>query len=84
LLPGGKKGNRGGTGRPPDKIREALRGALWKHRARLEEFAQSDDPSVAMKAMDMLAKYGLGTPTAAVDSEGNQQNLPVLLIQPAK
>jgi hypothetical protein len=70
LLAGGKKGHRGGGGRPPDEIRQALRGALWKHRAQLEKFAQSDDPAVAMKAIDLLAKYGIGTTITPTDDKG--------------
>lgn len=78
LLPGGKKGNRGGSGRPPDKIRAALRKAFDERIPLLMALAESDDDAVAMKAMDMLAKYGLGTPTAAVDSEGNQTDIPLM------
>jgi hypothetical protein len=80
LRRGGSNGGAGG--RPPDEIRKALRGAFWKHRARLEEFALSDDPTVAMKALDMLAKYGVGTPTAAVDAQGNQTDIPLISFKP--
>jgi hypothetical protein len=80
LLAGGKKGHRGGGGRPPDEIRKALRGALWKHRARLEKFAMSDDPAVAMKAIDLLAKYGLGTTFTPTDTKGETLNSGVLAV----
>jgi hypothetical protein len=73
-----------GPGRPPDVIRAALREAFWKNRKRLMEFAASKDPAIAMKAMEMIAKYGLGTPTAAVDAAGNQQDLPAIQFVQAK
>lgn len=63
LLPAGKPGNVGGTGRPPSAIRERLRGSFEQRIAILEEIA--DDTQAAkpdrMKAVDILAKYGLGT-----------------------
>jgi hypothetical protein len=76
---------RPGPGRPPDKIRAALRKAFDDRRSILEGIA--DDPETdnvtRMKALDMLAKYGLGTPTAAVDSEGNQTDIPLVTFKPA-
>ncbi len=75
-------GTNPGAGRPPDKVRAALRKAFDERIPILEEFAKSSDPAIALKAMDMLAKYGLGTPTAAVDSEGNQTDIPLMSFVP--
>jgi hypothetical protein len=75
---------RAGPGRPPDKIRAALRNAFDKRRFILETLADDADAdaNVRMKAMEMLAKYGLGTPTAAVDSQGNQTDIPLVAFKP--
>jgi hypothetical protein len=76
---------RPGPGRPPDKIRAALRKAFDDRIATLREIADDEDQKMdyRLKAMDMLAKYGLGTPTAAVDSEGNQTDIPLVTFKPA-
>ena len=66
--------NGGAGGRPPDVIRAALRDAFWKHRKQLEEFAQSDDPSTAIKAMELMAKYGMGTTFTPTDDKGKTLN----------
>ena len=63
LLSGGRAGNRGGTGRPSNALRERLRGSLDERVAVLEEIADNPDASDRdrIKAVDVLAKYGLGT-----------------------
>jgi predicted metal-dependent RNase len=75
-----------GPGRTPDKIRAALRNAFDKRREILEAIADdtNEDPNVRMKAMEMLAKYGLGAPSTALDSEGNQTDIPLLSFKPAE
>jgi hypothetical protein len=75
---------RAGPGRPPDKIRAALRNAFDKRRGILEALAddKDEDPNVRMKAMEMLAKYGLGAPSTALDSEGNQTDIPLITFRP--
>lgn len=78
MLAGGKRGNKGGPGRPPDVIRAKLRKQFYRNLAKLQSFAEDTDPAVAMKALEMQAKYGLGTPTAAVDGQGNQTDLPAI------
>lgn len=59
-----------GPGRTPDKIRAALRLSFDKRRKALDKFAASDDPAVAMKALEMMAKYGIGTTFTPTDEEG--------------
>ena len=54
-------GNRGGTGRPRDVVRAAMLKALDDGLPDLLALAKSNDPTVRIKALDMLAKYGLGT-----------------------
>lgn len=52
-----------GAGRPASEIRAKMRGALWKRLKIAQEIA--DDPkansSDRLKALDFLAKYGMGT-----------------------
>ena len=55
--------NRGGTGRPASEIRARMRGSLDERIAIAEQIAdnpQSSD-SDRLKALDFLAKYGIGT-----------------------
>lgn len=52
-----------GPGRPPSEIRKRLRGSFDERVRILEELADKDDisPADRMKAIDLMAKYGLGT-----------------------
>ena len=52
-----------GIGRPPSAIRERLRGSFDERVAVLEDIADSNAESTAdrIRAIDLLAKYGLGT-----------------------
>jgi hypothetical protein len=50
--------NQGGPGRPKDAVRAACRLAFDKRLPRLQALADSDDAAVALKALDMLARYG--------------------------
>jgi hypothetical protein len=64
LRRGSKPGtNRGGAGRPPSEIRARLRGSFDARIGILEQIA--GDPAVStadrIRALDLLAKYGLGT-----------------------
>jgi hypothetical protein len=65
LLSGGTGAYGLSTGRPPDAIRRALRASFEKRLPILEEIADGKDPeakpSDRIKAVDTLAKYGLGT-----------------------
>lgn len=55
--------NAGGTGRPPSEIRKSLRLSFDQRVKIWEEIADdADAPRLErMKAVDLLAKYGLGT-----------------------
>ena len=55
--------NRGGVGRPPSAIRERLRGSFDQRIEVLEEIADDpmQTPADRTRAIDLLAKYGLGT-----------------------
>jgi hypothetical protein len=65
----GNPGNRGGTGRPPSEIRQRLRGAFEDRIPILEDIADSATASASdrMKAVDLMAKYGLGKEVSAED-----------------
>ena len=64
--------NRGGTGRPPSELRRKMRGSLEDRLHIAEEIA--DSPTAAysdrMKALDFLAKYGLGTRQEVTGEDG--------------
>ena len=70
---GGNPGNRGGSGRPPSKIRAAMRESLDARIVIAEAIADDGDASPAdrLRALDLLAKYGLGTTTTSTDVDGN-------------
>ena len=65
-----------GIGRPPSAIRERLRGSFDERVATLEEIADSNAESTVdrIRAIDLLAKYGLGT-LKEISSEQVQQRL---------
>lgn len=62
---GSLPGNTPGTGRPPSAIREQLRGSFSDRIAVLEGIADKEDSSASdrIRAVDVLAKYGLGEKT---------------------
>ena len=64
--------SRGGTGRPPSELRKRMRGSLEDRLHIAEEIA--DSPTAAysdrMKALDFLAKYGLGTRQEVTGEDG--------------
>lgn len=63
LLSGGAPGNAGGTGRPPSELREKMRGSLEERLHVAEAIADNPQSSDTdrLRALDFLAKYGLGT-----------------------
>ena len=69
---GSEKGNTPGTGRPPSELRRKMRGSLETRLHIAEEIA--DSPTAAysdrMKALDFLAKYGLGTRQEVTGEDG--------------
>jgi hypothetical protein len=74
--------NKGGTGRPPSEIRAMLRGSFSERVKILEQIADSADASAAdrIKAVDMLAKYGLGTQQEVVGDPEKPQELRVRFV----
>jgi hypothetical protein len=60
---GGVPGHRGGPGRPPSALRERLRGSFEQRIAVLEAIADDEgaEPQDRIRAIDTLAKYGIGT-----------------------
>jgi hypothetical protein len=70
LLSGGVPGHKGAGGRPPNALREEMRGdlgtVLQKLRARYER-GELDDLDYA----NFLAKYGVGTTQTQTDTKGN-------------
>jgi hypothetical protein len=76
LNAGGTPGNVGGTGRPASVIRDRLRGSFDDRIAFLEKVTDGAVESTVadrLKAIDMLARYGLGvkdeTTVRVVDPE---------------
>jgi hypothetical protein len=63
LYSGGVPGHRGGSGRPASALRERLRGSFEERVVVLEEIADDHtaDPQDRIRAIDTLAKYGIGT-----------------------
>lgn len=61
LVPGAGGGPQPGSGRPRDAVRAVMLNGLNDALPRLLELSQHPDPSIALKAAEMLAKYGLGT-----------------------
>ena len=79
LLRGGKPGNRGGSGRPPDVIRQRCRESFDKRIPILEQIADdklkkgSEQPRVRdrIMAIDTLAKHGFGGDTKIVAAQAD-------------
>ena len=63
LLPGAGGGPQPGSGRPPSELRERLKGSLAERVKIIEEIADeiTHSPADRLRAIDLLAKYGLGT-----------------------
>lgn len=92
LLEGGLAGNRGGTGRPPSALRQLCRDALGHRLSLLEEildgavvkkcpccdheFQLVVRPADRLRALELLAKYGLGP---AGGKEGSEEGPPVVV-----
>jgi hypothetical protein len=58
-----RNGGPGSPGRPPSALRDRLRGSFAERVLVLEAIADDDqaDPQDRIRAIDVLAKYGLGT-----------------------
>lgn len=84
LRTGGKPGNKGGTGRPPDAIRATLR---LNFDSRIKVWTaiaddESKDDNLRIKAVEMLAKYGMGTTITPTNTAGGDlpTSIPVELV----
>jgi hypothetical protein len=68
LRRGGKAGNRGG-GRPPNALRADLRALLdGPGREVLKAALTGDDPALALRAVELCAKYSIGTRDEKADT----------------
>lgn len=72
LYRGGLPGNRGGTGRPPSAIREAMRAGLEAALPYLLQVVNGEIEGDRLRAIDLLARYGLGR------HDATEHTLPVL------
>lgn len=73
LRVGSLPGNTPGTGRPPSELRERMRGSLAQRIQIAEEIADAEGsaPADKLRALEFLAKYGLGTTQTQTDTDGN-------------
>jgi hypothetical protein len=72
-MSGGTPGNKGGTGRPRTELRNRMCASLDQRLAIAEKILDNPeaDPSDQLRALDFLAKYGLGMTNTETDAEGN-------------
>lgn len=72
-MAGGKRGNKGGTGRTPKEMRDKMRYSLAQRIWIAEQIADDESASNRdrMQALEFLARYGLGTTITETDTEGN-------------
>ena len=86
LLGGGLPGHVGGGGRPSSVLRERLRGSFQDRVKVLEAIADDPeaDPQDRIRAIDVLAKYGLGvTRELTVDEVRDRLRDTVVLLRRA-
>lgn len=70
LAKGGFPGNKGGTGRPKEEIRQRFREILaGAGMQRVEEIIDGDKEGDVLKAVDLCGKYGLGEAKVAIPEE---------------
>ena len=74
--------NKGGPGRPPSEIRSKLRGSFADRIKVAEQIADNpkSSPADRLRALDLLAKYGLGTTITETDTEGNDVTIRVIRV----
>lgn len=79
---GGNPGNKGGTGRPPSEIRAAMRRSLDQRLVIAEQIADDTtaDHGERLKALDFLAKYGMGTQQEVTGDAEKPQELRVRFV----
>ena len=77
LRSGGVPGQKGGSGAPPSELRKRLQGSLADRITILEEIA--DDPDVRprdrIRAVDTLARFGLGVAVGELTTEDVRERL---------
>lgn len=62
--------NKGGTGRPPSEVKAAWMEALQtKGTARLEKCIESEDDSIALRAIEITARHTLATKTVLTSED---------------
>jgi hypothetical protein len=84
LVSGGRKGQKGGTGRPLNVIRATMRQAFDERIPILQRIADDEEATVPdrLRALDMLAKYGLGTTPPTTDGPAPEpQRMTVTLVR---
>lgn len=70
LRKGGKPGNKGGTGRPPEEIRRKFREILaGAGTERIEKIVTREEEGDVLRAVDMLGKYGLGEANVLLEND---------------
>lgn len=81
LYRGGNPGNVGGTGRPPSALRALLRKSFEERIIILEQIVDNPDTSAndRIKAIDTLARYGLGPTKEVTGDPDSPQILRVIL-----
>jgi hypothetical protein len=80
--PGNTGGKKGRSGRPTSAVREACRAAFDKRIHLLKKIADGKlvaDMAERLRAIDMLAKYGIGTTVTETDTEGNDVERPQVI-----
>ena len=73
LKSGGTPGHKGGGGRPRTELRNRMCGSLAQRLSIAEQIADNkkSNPSDRMRALEFMAKYGLGLTMTETDAEGN-------------
>lgn len=74
LLAGGVRGHKGAGGRPPSELRALMRGKLQDRLAIIDGILNNrkTSPSDRLRALDFLARYGLGTRTELAGGEATE------------
>src|SRR5690349_475991 len=69
-------------GRPPSELRARMRGSLEERLHIAEEIAddETSSPADRMKALDFLAKYGLGTKQEVTGEDGAPVHAGVVIL----
>jgi hypothetical protein len=76
--PGNSGGKKGRSGRPPSALREQLRGSFAERIPVLEQMVDDAKTSASdrLRALDLMAKYGLGTTSTSTNTDGQDAPTP--------